>query len=139
MSCDLEHPYIPGITLKARILPNSGKLSDSAQEISANIDSLFLPFTKSQVMRATLHPVPGEGYPKNCVIKLYDRRFVDDRRKLQQLWSPSREAVARASWSEKRGWAQENLLKLEDEDRNGFDDAQWEEYFRQKVQVRDTI
>ena len=174
-----------------RLLDGTGDASDSI--IRAHVTKVFLPFTKSQVMRITLPAEPGSKFkfPQNAVLKLYDRRWIDDRR--DHPWSPSRETAAQAAWSEKR-WGVETLddddsefyygddsdssensdsveaSDLDDSEntssRSGkcsrgdsggigdsgdignsggsggsdeIDDAEWEEHYRQMVQVRNNI
>jgi hypothetical protein len=124
----LQH-YFPGLSLNLRVLSTSAKAPDSI--IQVHVESLFLPFTKAQVMRIALPSDLRSEFPPNAVLKLYDPRWIDDRDDHDQPWSPSREAAARAAWSEKR-WNGLNLLDDDDED---YDDAKWEEYYRQLTQV----
>lgn len=119
-----HQPYFSGQALN---------LLCSAAPLRVYVKSVFSPFTQSQVMRISIpsHCTNGLGLPKCAVLKLYDRHWIDDREK--QPWSPSREAVARAAWLEKK-WEGSEPLDLNDGD--NFDEAQWEEYYRQTVQVR---
>lgn len=105
----------------------------SAAPLRVYVKHVFSPFTQNQVMRISIpsHCTNGLGLPKCAVLKLYDRRWIADREK--QPWSPSREAVGRAAWLEKR-WEGSEPLDFNDGD--NFDEAQCEEYFRQTVQVR---
>ena len=114
--------YFPGVSLDLRVLSTSGNAPDSI--IQVHVKSLFLPVTKAQAMCITLPSDLGPEFPANAVLKLYDPRWIDDR--CDRLWSPSLEAAARAAWREKK-WDGMDLL---------YDDAQWEEYYRQLAQVR---
>ena len=125
--------YFPGLSLDLRVLSTSGNAPASDSIIQVHVESLFLPFTKAQAMRITLPSDLRSEFPANAVLKLYDPRWIDDRDDYHS-WSPSLEAAARAAWSEKR-WNGLNLLD-DDDDGEEYDDAQWEEYYRQLVQVR---
>lgn len=135
----LPQIYSTGNTLTLRLL-NPG--SPDSDHMEVTIDYAFLPFTKSQVFRVSL---PGEqlgataGFapsPSAAILKLYDRRYIDDRKGKE--WSKELEACARRSWREKR------FDDIEDMDsfyRYGCDfeeddDAEIEDYFRWLVQVR---
>lgn len=116
--------YSPGLVLDLRIL-------DTSNTLCVRIDSLFLPFTKSQAMRVTILSGPEDfAAPNRTILKLYDRRWIDDRGK--RVWTPSREATAREAWNEKR-WAGVQPFNLFDNQPS--DDVQWEEYFRYLMKV----
>lgn len=126
--------YFPGLAIDLRILGNSSTAPDSI--IRVHVTSVFAPFTKSQVMRITFPSELGSGFPENAVLKLYDRRYIDDRR--EQVWSPSREIAARAAWREKR-WDGVEIIEGDfSHDWDEFDETKWEEFFRQLMQVRKT-
>ena len=88
--------YFPGLSLDLQLLSASGSLSNSI----IHVTRMFLPFTKSQVMRIAVPSELHPEFPANAVLKLYDRCWIDDRE--HHPWSPSREAAARAGWSKKR-------------------------------------
>lgn len=90
-----SHLYFPGSTIDIRIL----SLSYYPSERSIRVH-VFRPFMKSQVMQISFPPKIGPEFPQCAVLKLYDRRWVDDRRK--NTWSPSCEASARLAWKNNR-------------------------------------
>lgn len=117
--------YHIGLTLNLKVL-HSASVSSSLQ---VNVTSCFLPFTKSQVMRITIPSAhDGSDLPIKAVLKLYDRRCIDDRE--ERLWSPSREVIARAAWRDKK-W----IGKTEPYDLAVMGEDEWEEYFRELAQV----
>jgi len=131
-----EQTYSPGISLELQILPGSSDppSPESSGSLRVCVTTVFHPFTKSQVMRVTIPSQPSSSaFPTNAVLKLYDRRWIDDRKK--QPWSPAREAIARAAWSEKKRDDVENL----DDSRAGDpkEPAEWEEHYRRMAGVRE--
>jgi hypothetical protein len=69
--------------------------------LSVRVEHVFLPFTKSQTMRIRiLVPSPGttSDIPEAAILKLYDRRWIDDRKFDDEPWSPAREEAAQARW-----------------------------------------
>lgn len=93
------HPYTPGNSITLRVL-NDESASQKASEftISVGITHAFLPFTKSQAMRISLPSDAPPELPPNAVLKLYDRRWIDDRHR--DPWSMEHETIARAAWNE---------------------------------------
>jgi hypothetical protein len=99
------------------------------------IDSTFLPFTKSQTMRVHLAPDVAQqaGLPEKAVLKLYDRRWTDDRRYGENSWSPSRESAACARW---RAIASGELKDdFEEISRDDWSEAHEEEAYRRLCKV----
>ena len=62
---------------------------------TVRIEKVFRPFTKSCAMKVTLHP--GTRNENTAVLKLYDRRFSEKKRKYSKipLWTPEREKAYR--------------------------------------------
>lgn len=113
---------------------------DSPNRIDVTIDHTFLPFTKSQVFRVSLQPknsgANAVSLPSTAVLKLYDRRYINDRK--GEEWSQDVESSARHAWREK------HFDDIEDPDSfyrwprdpEANDDSEMEDYFRWLVQVR---
>jgi len=88
-------------------------------------------------MRVTIPPETSSVFPENAVLKLYDRRWTDDRE--NEPWSPAREAAARVAWSEKR-WVNMETLDYDcTDDDPEWEEPQWEEYYRRVAEVRDVL
>ena len=104
MSPDVTSPYIAGVTLSLTTLIDTHNIESHGNTLDVHVEHVFLPFTKSQTMRvrilhtsatgSTLPDIPEEL----AVLKLYDRRWIDDRKFDDEPWSPAREEAARARW-----------------------------------------
>ena len=99
-STSVINPYSVGGTL---CLTNVDihNIESHGNTLNVRIEHVFLPFTKSQTMRVrVLHPSAGRSpdIPEMAVLKLYDRRWIDDRKFDDEPWSPAREEAARARW-----------------------------------------
>ncbi|KAF8299256.1 hypothetical protein DL93DRAFT_2091220 [Clavulina sp. PMI_390] len=112
-------PYTPGSTLLLYVLPPQNESADACEldlsslpTISIVVDQPFLPYTKGQAMRISIPstnlslPAHISTLPPRAVLKLYDRRWIDDRRSpsrwsnVDERWTPEREAFARRAWRE---------------------------------------
>lgn len=152
-------PYFPGQSLDLHVLTESSGVSTSSTlRIRVDIRSLCVPFTKSQVMRIAIPPETGSGLPLKAILKLYDRRCIDDRD--EDLWSPTSEAAVLSAWREKR-WGEFPLNPLdepeeEEEELPGYtdndgifhytgpttdnrDEAEKEEEYRKYCMVSSTV
>ena len=89
-----------GVTLSLTTFVDYHKIDG----LNVHVEHVFLPFTKSQSMRvrilhsssagSILPDIPAEV----AVLKLYDRRWIDDRKFDDEPWSLAREEAARARW-----------------------------------------
>ena len=105
-STSVINPYSAGETISLTTLVDIHNIIEShGNTLNVHVEHVFLPFTKSQTMRvrilhssssagSTLPNIPEEV----AVLKLYDRRWVDDRKYDDEPWSPAREEAARARW-----------------------------------------
>ena len=88
------------IYTKGSVLPLE-KIVDSRTQgrvaLSVHIDHVFLPFTKSQTLLVDI-PASELGFPDKAILKLYDRRWIDDRRFDEEPWSSARESAAQVRW-----------------------------------------
>ncbi|KAF8523710.1 hypothetical protein BU17DRAFT_63648 [Hysterangium stoloniferum] len=100
-STSVIHPYSVGMTLNLTTLVNVCNIESNGNTLSVHIEHAFLPFTKSQTIRIrVLRPSPGptSDIPEVAILKLYDRRWVNDRKFDDEPWSPTREEAAQARW-----------------------------------------
>lgn len=107
-------PYEVGTFLDLEIsIENNDKSSLRACEsqvptnykatIHVVIDHVYLPFTLSQVMRVRVISAPESHdleLPETLILKLYDRRYIADRRYDEQTWSLEREIAAQRKWND---------------------------------------
>lgn len=133
----MVHPYSVGLTLNLKVIEANdtnwgSNVILSSDSFCVDITGTFSPFTKSPVMCVTLPLGVQSPYPRCTVLKLYDCRWIDDRDSENLAWSPSREAAARTAWREKR---RDGRAPFSAFDTENFDETDWEEYFRQLVQV----
>lgn len=96
-------PYFKGSIFDVQVLFKSDMTSPQRSKI--RVEDVFLPFTKSQTMRIQTLPssphtlaFPALSIPSSAILKVYDRRWIDDRDSNNAAWSPSREAAARERW-----------------------------------------
>ena len=99
------NPYSPGVTISLTALVDIHNIENHGNTpLHVQVEHVFLPFTKSQMMRVRiLHSsAAGSTLPdiseELAVLKLYDRRWIDDRKFDDEPWSPAREEAARARW-----------------------------------------
>ena len=94
-------PYTVGRLLNLTILENIRDIESNGNTLSVQIEHLFLPFTKSETMRIRVlrqSPGPTLDIPEGAILKLYDRKWIDDRKFDDEPWSPKREQAALARW-----------------------------------------
>ncbi|KAF8312111.1 hypothetical protein DL93DRAFT_2156867 [Clavulina sp. PMI_390] len=123
--------YSPGTTISLGILSPSRNVS---HHLSATVTESFYPFTNGQVMRVKLDETRSDEYdgpelPRNAVLKLYDRRFMDGRPSRHQ-WSEPGETDVQWAWSQET-WCNDEET---DEDDNNSDDEDidemwWENHY----------
>lgn len=98
------NPYSAGGTISLTTLVDIHNIESHGDTLNVHVEHVFLPFTKSQTMRVRiLHSLAGGStltdIPEElAVLKLYDRRWIDDRKFDDEPWSPAREEAARARW-----------------------------------------
>jgi len=95
------NPYIAGRVFNLTILDNIRDIEGNGNSLSVQIEHVFLPFTKSETMRIRVlrqFPGPALDIPEVAILKLYDRKWTDDRRFDDEPWSPKREEGAQARW-----------------------------------------
>src|SRR6266571_4074514 len=93
-------PYIAGRVLDLTILDNIHDVEGNGNTLSVQIEHVFLSFTKSETMRIRVlrQSPPTLDIPEVAILKLYDRKWIDDRRFDDEPWSPNREQAALARW-----------------------------------------
>ncbi|KAF8804123.1 hypothetical protein BYT27DRAFT_6709699 [Phlegmacium glaucopus] len=102
MLLDSTCPYVVGMTLNLTTIVDIHGPESRGDSLSVHVDHVFLPFTKSQAMRIRVfRPSPDStsDMPEVAVLKLYDRRWIDDRKFDDQPWSPAREEAAQMRWT----------------------------------------
>ncbi|KAF8512748.1 hypothetical protein BU17DRAFT_95979 [Hysterangium stoloniferum] len=100
-STSVINPYSVGMTLNLTTLVNARNIESNGNTLSVHIEHVFLPFTKSQTTCIRVfRPSPGltSTIPEVAILKLYDRRWIDDRNFDDEPWSPAREEAAQARW-----------------------------------------
>ena len=96
--------YSTGVTISLTTLVDVHNIESRGNTFNVHVEHVYLPFTKSQTMRVrVLHSsAAGSTLPdlpqETAVLKLYDRRWIDDRKFDDEPWSPAREEVARERW-----------------------------------------
>ena len=96
--------YSTGVTISLTTLVDVHNIESRGNTLNVHVEHVYLPFTKSQTMRVrVLHSsAAGSALPdlpqEMVVLKLYDRRWIDDRKFDDEPWSPAREEVARERW-----------------------------------------
>ena len=91
-------PYTVGRLLNLTILDNICDIESNGITLSVQIEHVFLPFTKSETMRIRVLRQPTLDIPERAILKLYDRKWIDDRKFDDEPWSPKREQAALARW-----------------------------------------
>lgn len=127
--------YTPGSVLPLEYVVGSSTSNKSHVVLSVCIDHVFLPFTKSQTLRVDiLYPLASElGLPNKAILKLYDRRWIDDRRFDEQPWSPARELAAQARWKAiASGEIEDDFERMSEDDYNELHE---EEQYRRLCKV----
>ena len=100
-STSVVNPYIAGVTVSLTTLSDIHKIESHGNTLNVRVEQVFDPFTKSQVMRVRVpHLPPGRtpDIPEVVVLKLYDRRWIDDRKFDDEPWSPALEEAAQERW-----------------------------------------
>ena len=97
--------YSTGVTLNLTTLVDIHNIANHGNTLNVHFEHVHLPFTKSQTMRVrVLHSSAAAGSTvpilpeETAVLKLYDRRWIDDRKFNDEPWSPAREEAARMRW-----------------------------------------
>ncbi|KAF8512743.1 hypothetical protein BU17DRAFT_53861, partial [Hysterangium stoloniferum] len=125
------------MTLNLTTLVNVRNIESNGNTFSVCIEHVFLPFTKSQTTCIrVLRPSPGltSDIPEVAILKLYDRRWVDDRNFDDELWSPAREEAAQARWKAiASGELVDDFDKLKTED---YTESHEEEQYRRICKER---
>jgi hypothetical protein len=100
-STSVVNPYITGVTMSLTTLSDIQKIESHGNTLNVRVEQVFDRFTKSQAMRVrVLHSPLGRtpDIPKLVVLKLYDRRWIDDRKFDDDPWSPALEEAAQERW-----------------------------------------
>ena len=97
------NPYSAGVTISLTTLVDIDNIESHGNTFNVHVEHVFLPFTKSQTMRVRIpHSSSSAGsisLPEEvAILKLYDRKWIDDREFHETPWSPAREEAARARW-----------------------------------------
>jgi hypothetical protein len=135
------NPYNAGVAISLTTLVDIHNIESHGNPLNVHVEHVFLPFTKSQTMRIRIPPSSSAGsstlpdIPEGvAVLKLYDRRWIDDRKFDDEPWSPAREEAAQARW---KAIASGELV--DDFDRLNPDDytpSHEEEQYRRLCKVR---
>lgn len=89
------------LTAYAAGSPVSLNLQSTGDALTAYIDHTFLPFTKSQTLKVHFAPSSAYGLPRQAILKVFDRRYINDRTPRHyeaKPWSREREDAAQARW-----------------------------------------
>lgn len=127
--------YTSGSVLRLELIVGSRRSSASHTALSVRIDHVFLPFTKSQTMRIDMLSPPASElwFTEKLILKLYDRRWIDDRRFDEQPWSPARESAAQARWKAiDSGEIEDDFDRTSEDD---YDEHHDEEQYRRLCNV----
>jgi hypothetical protein len=96
-----HHPYFPSELLSLTTLSDIHKIESHGNTLNVRVEQVLDPFTKSQAMRVRVLNSPSGrtlDIPKVVVLKLYDRRWIDDRKFDDEPWSPALEEAAQERW-----------------------------------------
>jgi hypothetical protein len=132
-----HHPYFPSELLSLTTLSDIHKIESHGNTLNVRVEQVFDPFTKSQAMCVRVLNSPSGrtlDIPKVVVLKLYDRRWIDDRKFDDEPWSPALEEAAQERW--KAIASGEIMDDFDTLDRNDYTQLHEEEQYRRICKVK---